>query len=412
MTGIPGLRAGVLAFFGAFIIAVTAIIAAPALSNEDYPTWAEVQAAKASTKAGAAKVAEVKKAVTGLQTKVDAARKVAGEKQAVYNIARAKFEEATELANALQAEADQKRKEADVALRAAQTIVSAMSRNTSSDLTMTIMFESNGDDTDTVLQKLGALSRVGDQAAGIYERAVQAANTADALQDQAELARAERERLAAEAEAALADARAAQATVESALAEQEQKQFELEQQLAFLQSTEKETVEAYQRGVEERNRLAALAAKGGGLPGGWISNAGWANPVSGRLGSGYGPRPVICTAGGCSGNFHRGLDFAAACGTPIYATSAGRVITASWVGTYGNFVKIDHGGGVHSGYAHIRTGGTLVGVGQFVDTGDLIAYVGTTGASTGCHLHFEIFDTLTNRIDPLSFLRARGVNPV
>ncbi len=405
------LRRGLMTFIAAFAVGVSAILVAPAFA-EDYPTWSEVQAAKSNTKAKNAEVQKVKDAVAGLQTKVNAARKVAGEKQAVYNIARAKFDEATVLANALQEQADQKQHEADVALRAAQTIVSAMSRNTSSDLTMTIMFESSGENADEVLSKIGSLSRVGDQAAGIYSRAVQAANTAQALQEQAEQARIERERLAQEAEAALSEARAAQATVESALKEQQNKQFEFEQQLAYLQSTEKETVAAYQRGVEERNRLAALAAQGGGLPGGWISNAGWANPVSGRLGSGYGPRAVICSAGGCSSNYHRGLDFAAACGTPIYATSAGRVITASWVGTYGNFVKIDHGGGVHSGYAHIRTGGTLVSPGQFVDTGDLIAYVGTTGASTGCHLHFEIYDSLTNRIDPLPFLRARGVNPV
>jgi murein DD-endopeptidase MepM/ murein hydrolase activator NlpD len=104
-----------------------------------------------------------------------------------------------------------------------------------------------------------------------------------------------------------------------------------------------------------------------------------------------------------------GTDFGVGCGTPIYAASSGRVIYAGWNGGYGNFVKIDHGGGLTTGYAHIQNGGIHVSVGQNVSVGQVIARVGTTGTSTGCHLHFEVrnYGTATN---PVNFLRARGVS--
>ena len=82
---------------------------------------------------------------------------------------------------------------------------------------------------------------------------------------------------------------------------------------------------------------------------------------------------------------------------------------AGWSGTYGNYVQIDHGGGVWTGYAHIRPGGTFVGTGQWVESGQNIASSGTTGASTGCHLHFEVF-VGGSRINPIPFMADRGVD--
>jgi murein DD-endopeptidase MepM/ murein hydrolase activator NlpD len=77
-------------------------------------------------------------------------------------------------------------------------------------------------------------------------------------------------------------------------------------------------------------------------------------------------------------------------------------------GSYGNFVLIDHGGAVQTAYGHIRDGGIGVTVGQQVAAGQPIAQVGTTGASTGCHLHFEVRVNGV-QIDPMPFLAARGV---
>ncbi len=96
--------------------------------------------------------------------------------------------------------------------------------------------------------------------------------------------------------------------------------------------------------------------------------------------------------------FHKGIDIACARGTKIYAVKDGVVTRASWNGGYGNCVVIYHGGGVSSLYAHCDNGNSSrptyeVKVGDTVKQGQVIAYVGTTGRSTGYHLHFGIIDT-------------------
>lgn len=86
--------------------------------------------------------------------------------------------------------------------------------------------------------------------------------------------------------------------------------------------------------------------------------------------------------------FHEGLDFMAEVGTPIHAAASGIVTAAEHTPDYGNIVKIDHGSGVETRYAH--TSRMLVKPGQRVEKGQLIAEVGSTGRSTGAHLHFEV----------------------
>jgi murein DD-endopeptidase MepM/ murein hydrolase activator NlpD len=87
---------------------------------------------------------------------------------------------------------------------------------------------------------------------------------------------------------------------------------------------------------------------------------------------------------------HNAIDIAAPCGAPVYAAYAGQVIAArtGWEGGYGNLIDIDHGAGVVTRYAHNAK--NKVEVGQLVGTGDVIASVGSTGESTGCHVHFEV----------------------
>jgi murein DD-endopeptidase MepM/ murein hydrolase activator NlpD len=118
---------------------------------------------------------------------------------------------------------------------------------------------------------------------------------------------------------------------------------------------------------------------------------------------------VICGNGSqCSGGFHYGADIGTGCGSPIYAASSGTVVYAGRNGTYGNWVQIDHGNGVRTGYAHIRDGGTFVAYGQSVDAGQNIASSGMTGAADGCHLHYEVFIN-GGRINPFPFMADRGV---
>lgn len=102
---------------------------------------------------------------------------------------------------------------------------------------------------------------------------------------------------------------------------------------------------------------------------------------------------------------HTGLDFAAPCGTPVRAVAAGTVTAQGRAGAYGQRVLIDHGS-VASMYAHLSGYGS----GGHVDAGDVVGYVGTTGNSTGCHLHLEIHDDGT-AVDPHTWLTARGITP-
>jgi murein DD-endopeptidase MepM/ murein hydrolase activator NlpD len=109
-------------------------------------------------------------------------------------------------------------------------------------------------------------------------------------------------------------------------------------------------------------------------------------PVDGaRLSSGFGMRthPIL----GFS-RLHRGVDFAAPTGTPVLASAAGRVLRAGWGGGYGNTIDIDHGRGIVTRYAHLAR--MDVRPGQQVTQGQRIGAVGSTGLSTGPHLHYEV----------------------
>ena len=98
---------------------------------------------------------------------------------------------------------------------------------------------------------------------------------------------------------------------------------------------------------------------------------------------------------------HEGVDIAVANGTPVVAAKAGVVIVAGWMGGYGNLVVIDHGGGVATAYGHNTS--VTVGVGQLVEQGQLIAYSGSTGHSTGPHVHFEVRIN-GGAVDPMGYL--------
>ena len=121
-------------------------------------------------------------------------------------------------------------------------------------------------------------------------------------------------------------------------------------------------------------------------------------PVPGPIVSGFGSRenPI----GGGTG-VHTGVDIAASYGTPIRACKAGKVVVASWQGGYGNAVVLDHGGGMGTLYGHQSS--MAVSVGQTVASGQVIGYVGSTGNSTGPHLHFEVRLGGTP-VDPVPYL--------
>jgi murein DD-endopeptidase MepM/ murein hydrolase activator NlpD len=123
-----------------------------------------------------------------------------------------------------------------------------------------------------------------------------------------------------------------------------------------------------------------------------VSGAGLIWPVNAPITSPFGWR---------WGRMHEGIDLGAAYGTPIAAAAAGVVIYAGWEGGYGNLVAIDHGGGLATAYGHQSR--IAVSLGQSVSQGEIIGYVGSTGHSTGPHLHFEV-RVNGQAVDPLGYL--------
>lgn len=114
----------------------------------------------------------------------------------------------------------------------------------------------------------------------------------------------------------------------------------------------------------------------------------WPTMGKGVITSRFGPR--YAPTGGAS-TFHQGIDIAGPSGTQILAADGGTVIFTGWYGGGGNSIKIDHGGGTITEYLHLRAGdGIMVSVGQKVTKGQQIGRMGTTGTSTGNHLHFGV----------------------
>lgn len=130
--------------------------------------------------------------------------------------------------------------------------------------------------------------------------------------------------------------------------------------------------------------------------------AAWVHPMPGaEITSCYGQR---------WGTLHAGIDLALPAGTPVRAAAAGTVVKAGDAGDgYGISVFVDHGNGHLTHYAHLS--GSTVSVGAKVNAGTTIGREGSTGDSTGPHLHFEVHQGgMWNQIDPAPFMRARGVD--
>lgn len=103
-----------------------------------------------------------------------------------------------------------------------------------------------------------------------------------------------------------------------------------------------------------------------------------------------------------SSGYHTGLDFAGATGTPIVAADAGKVVTAGPGGAYGNMVEIKHSDGTMTRYAHLSS--LNVSVGDAVSRGQRVGSMGSTGNSTGPHLHFEVLTSKGVQVDPEEYL--------
>jgi murein DD-endopeptidase MepM/ murein hydrolase activator NlpD len=137
--------------------------------------------------------------------------------------------------------------------------------------------------------------------------------------------------------------------------------------------------------IREREAELEAQRKAAGIAGTEGGSGTFAWPVTGTITSPFGWRS---NPFGGSPEFHQGLDIAAPTGTTVTAAAGGTVIMAQWYGGYGNYILIDHGGGYSTGYGHLSA--IYVAQGQSVTRGQAIGAVGSTGQSTGPHLHFEV----------------------
>lgn len=163
-----------------------------------------------------------------------------------------------------------------------------------------------------------------------------------------------------------------------------------------------EIAQAEKEYTEQKKKEEAAAAASGGGNGGSASapsSGGWVRPCSYTvLTSAYGWRTHPITG---KQSFHNGVDLANGQGTPIYAAKGGTVTVATYNGVYGYYVQINHGDGFSSLYGHMTN--YVVSAGQSVSAGQLIGYMGSTGWSTGPHLHFTIYYN-GSTVNPMNYI--------
>ncbi|MEV7526839.1 peptidoglycan DD-metalloendopeptidase family protein [Agrococcus sediminis] len=422
-----------------------------------YPTWAEVEAARGNVTAKNAQIEQIRGLIAQLEAEAVDAQAFSDQKAAEAIEAQRVYDEAVAVAQRLQEQADEASARASESELAAGQLAAQLARSGGTGDMSAELFANPGS-ADSWLYRLDLMDRAAGTADSLYQQAQQDSNTAQALQDQAAVARDALGQLKEEADAAYLAAQEAAMAAQAAVEEEQNNRVVLEAQLSVLvenraateadyqagqrwqaylaeqerlriERERREAEEARQRWLAEQQRqreaaaqaaaeAAARAAAGGGSGGGGSSSgggssvpvappasSGWQTPLYGRFTSGYGMRndPV----GQLGRKLHAGVDIAGGCGSPIYAAASG-VVTLRSRDIYGaNMLYIDHGGGVQTEYYHMIRPASVV-PGQRVSAGQVIAYEGSTGWVTGCHLHFQIRvgGTLVN---PESFLNARGV---
>lgn len=373
----------------------------------DLPTWDDVQQAKNNQASAAAKVKEIEGLIAAGEKELERLRNLHATTIQELQEAEAALAAAAAKAQTLNEQAAASREEADRAAEQAGVIVAQMYRSGGVDRSMELFLDSDGETADALLERLASMSKATERNTQLSEEAEQAANTADSLGKQAKAAEEEREVLRQDKEQKEAAAAEAVTSQGELVRQQEEQQRDLEVKLEALKDTTTKTVAGYQERLrieEEQRRAAAEEAArraaeanagggggggggvvapppgGGGGGGGGASN-GWVIPTSGYyVSEGFGAYP----------RNHTGIDLATGCGTPIVSAAPGVVALAYWDGGGGgNMVSINHPNGWQTRYAHM-IGWASVGPGQPVAAGQVVGYVGTTGASTGCHLHFEM----------------------
>lgn len=387
--------------------AALALALAPALSgiapsnaaiSADYPSWEEVVAAQKNEAQAKALRVSLENQLAGFQEAAQRTQDEANAKGEVYAEAQQKYDEQNVVTDTLLEQTAAAQAEADAAYAVAAQVIAEMSKSGGSADVSPRLFTTGGS-PDALLDRLELSRVIGDRYADLYANAIELRNRADALADQAEVAQGILEELRIVAEKAFQEAQAAAVAAAEKLAQTERDIAEVRARIDYLAGIRQETTANYNEGIK---------AQWGDGAEGEISQSGWARPAAGYISSNFGSRIDPITG---AKQYHTGVDLAGqGCGATIRAAHAGIVTYAGWSGSWGYYVAIDHRDGTGSGYAHIQAGGIGVHIGQEVGPGQPIAKVGTTGHSTGCHLHFIVRVGGNSDItDPVPFMRNQGI---
>ncbi len=252
---------------------------------------------------------------------------------------------------------------------------------------------------DTVLRaRIGTLDELGEKQAtqsnaqarldAVEVEVTDLREQAAAALEAAEQARADATARRKELDALVAAQQSATAQIEARKAEEQTRLDAYEVEQAALAAELRRIAEEEARKARAAGRAAPAPATG---------NGSLSRPVDGYITSGFGYRihPIYGTR-----RLHAGTDFGSPCGTPVRAAAPGRVVSAGGAGGYGNRIIVSHGSGTATTYNHLSDYAVR---GGSVSRGQVIGYVGTTGSSTGCHLHFEVRIN-GNPVNPMGYL--------
>lgn len=411
-----------LRLLGAAILTATVIglvggpLGAPPQAHADVdqslPTWQDVENAKQNEASAAAKIKEIEALLVQLAAEVERTQRESEAAIAAYALAEDDLIQANMRLDELNLKLAESTQEADTAAQEAASLVGLMYRSGGIDRSTEMFLESDATTSDQLLERLATMSKATERNSKIAEDATRAKNDAQSLGDQADVVSQERERLRQEAESRKETAATLAATAQEKKTQQDAQKVLLDAQLAALKDTTTKTVAGYQERLvqeeeqrrkeeEERRRQEEENRNNGGGGGGYpgSSGSGWGLPIYSYY--------VSEEFGG--GRNHGGIDLAAAMWTPIYAAAEGWVTVCYEFSNYGNTIDVQHLDGSMTRYAHQPYGGHTVSCGDWVAQGQRIGSVGSTGWSSGPHLHFETWPTLGYRVNPRGFMADRGV---
>ena len=368
------------------------------------PTWQDVQDAKDNQAATAGKIKEIEALLVQVNKEVENTKKELEAAISASAIAEEELLKANTRLDELNVKLAESTEEADSASQEAAALVGLMYRSGGIDRSTEMFLESDADTSDELLERLASMSKATERNSKIAEDATRAKNDAQSLGDQADVVSQERERLRQDAEARKNTASTLAAAAMEKQQKQEAQRDTLDAQLAALKDTTATTVAGYEKRLEQeaedrRKQEEENNNNNGGGQGPGPGGQGWGLPIYSYW--------VSEEFGG--GRSHGGIDLAAPMWTPIYAAASGTVTACYEFSNYGNTVDITHPDGSMTRYAHQPYGGITVGCGQWVNQGQRIGSVGSTGWSSGPHLHFETWPTSGYRVNPRGFMADRGV---